>query len=128
MTGKYVNPTGVDPDHRSSGGWLMWLLVVFTVAVIASVIGWRGGQHYERAASREKVAQLRARQEFANRQWRRLVNAYANQGFPPGALEWTASKTLTFTVGGKPLKCVGLLRPSGDVRAISCDWDTWRQS
>lgn len=114
---------------RPSGqGWIVSLLIGFSVAIVAAVIGWKGGQHYERAAAQEKVIRLKIEQEFTNRQWRRLVNAYANQGFPPGALEWTASKTLTFTVGGKELKCVGLLRPSGDVRAISCDWDTWRQS
>jgi hypothetical protein len=29
---------------------------------------------------------------------------------------------------GKPLVCVGLLRMSGDIQKLACDWDTWRSS
>lgn len=98
-------------------------VAVCALLTLACFTSWKLG---ERHGSEKTYDLMRADQVRDNERWAHLVDLYANQGFPPGALEWTASKPLTFTINGRPLHCVGLLNKLGDVRSISCDWETWR--
>ena len=104
--------------------WFAGVLAVgFVLLVCFAGVYEAGRGSGERKANRA----WEAKYERTNERWKRLVDAYANQGTPPGQqLEWTASKPLTFTIAGKPLRCVGLLNKLGDVRSISCNWDQWR--
>ena len=99
-------------------------VAVVVVLVFAALLGYRWGD----ASADLKIAVAERRLSDAENSAEILKHLIDDFGSLPNInmREWNASQKLTFTLEGKPLVCIGLLRQGGDVQSLACDWETWR--